>query len=192
MLAGFIGTMVVVTVTISTATFLRNKRSNRVLPHRRVRRRPQKPSQGWSTWTLPRHPFGRGGRGDPADKFSVSQEEEGGVETAKVKVEVVENINYNNNVTGGVAGPVGLGAVGLGPFRPHPPPPRAPALPPPASQYQGARPQVHWAVPTVSGGVAVVTTKARRKQTSKEDLMNKALVSELKMRLEQKRLQNQY
>ncbi|XP_056465916.1 cadherin-related family member 1 [Gadus chalcogrammus] len=142
MLAGVIGTMVVVTVTISTATFMRNKRSNRVLPHRRVRRRPQKPSQGWSTWTLPR-PFGRGwgrgGGGDPADK------------------------------------PLPLA---------HPPPPCAPALPPPASQY-------HWAVPTVSGGVAVAA-KAKRKQRSKEDLMNKALVSELKMRLEQKRLQNQY
>ena len=64
MLSGVIGTTVVVTVTISTATFLRNKRSNRVLPHRRVRRRPRKASQGWaSTWTLPR-PFGRGwGRG---------------------------------------------------------------------------------------------------------------------------------
>ncbi|CAL8391054.1 unnamed protein product [Arctogadus glacialis] len=188
MLAGVIGTMVVVTVTISTATFLRNKRSNRVLPHRRVRRRPQKPSQGWSTWNLPR-PFGRGwgrgggGGGDPADKFSVSRGEEEGVEAEKVTVEVVENINYNNNVTVGDAGWVGLGS-----FRPqplaHPPPPCAPALPPPASQY-------HWAVPTVSGGVAVAA-KAKRKQRSKEDLMNKALVSELKMRLEQKRLQNQY
>ena len=186
MLAGVIGTMVVVTVTISTATFMRNKRSNRVLPHRRVRRRPQKPSQGWSTWTLPR-PFGRGwgrgGGGDPADKFSVSRGEEEGVEAEKVTVEVVENINYNNNVTVGNAGWVGLGSLRPLPLA-HPPPPCAPALPPPASQY-------HWAVPTVSGGVAV-TAKAKRKQRSKEDLMNKALVSELKMRLEQKRLQNQY
>ncbi|CAL8368081.1 unnamed protein product [Gadus morhua 'NCC'] len=186
MLAGVIGTMVVVTVTISTATFMRNKRSNRVLPHRRVRRRPQKPSQGWSTWTLPR-PFGRGwgrgGGGDPADKFSVSRGEEEGVEAEKVTVEVVENINYNNNVTVGDAGWVGLGSLRPLPLA-HPPPPCAPALPPPASQY-------HWAVPTVSGGVAV-TAKAKRKQRSKEDLMNKALVSELKMRLEQKRLQNQY
>ncbi|CAL8361238.1 unnamed protein product [Boreogadus saida] len=187
MLAGVIGTMVVVTVTISTATFLRNKRSNRVLPHRRVRRRPQKPSQGWSTWTLPR-PFGRGrgrgGGGDPADKFSVSRGEEEGVEAEKVTVEVVENINYNNNVTVGDGGWVGLGSLRPLPLA-HPPPPCAPALPPPASQY-------HWAVPTVSGGVAVVAAKAKRKQRSKEDLMNKALVSELKMRLEQKRLQNQY
>ncbi|XP_030235211.1 LOW QUALITY PROTEIN: cadherin-related family member 1a [Gadus morhua] len=186
MLAGVIGTMVVVTVTISTATFMRNKRSNRVLPHRRVRRRPQKPSQGWSTWTLPR-PFGRGwgrgGGGAPADKFSVSRGEEEGVEAEKVTVEVVENINYNNNVTVGDAGWVGLGSLRPLPLA-HPPPPCAPALPPPASQY-------HWAVPTVSGGVAV-TAKAKRKQRSKEDLMNKALVSELKMRLEQKRLQNQY
>uniref|UniRef100_A0A8C5C0X5 Cadherin-related family member 1 n=1 Tax=Gadus morhua TaxID=8049 RepID=A0A8C5C0X5_GADMO len=147
MLAGVIGTMVVVTVTISTATFMRNKRSNRVLPHRRVRRRPQKPSQGWSTWTLPR-PFGRGwgrgGGGAPADKFSVSRGEEEGVEAEKVTVEVVENINYNNNVTVGDAGWVGLGSLRPLPLA-HPPPPCAPALPPPASQY-------HWAVPTVSGG----------------------------------------
>uniref|UniRef100_A0A8C5CN59 Cadherin-related family member 1 n=1 Tax=Gadus morhua TaxID=8049 RepID=A0A8C5CN59_GADMO len=150
MLAGVIGTMVVVTVTISTATFMRNKRSNRVLPHRRVRRRPQKPSQGWSTWTLPR-PFGRGwGRGG------------GGA----------PNINYNNNVT-----------VGLyrWPIRR----PRAPRRCPRPPRSTTGR------CPPCPGGVAV-TAKAKRKQRSKEDLMNKALVSELKMRLEQKRLQNQY
>uniref|UniRef100_A0A8C4ZEZ0 Cadherin-related family member 1 n=1 Tax=Gadus morhua TaxID=8049 RepID=A0A8C4ZEZ0_GADMO len=153
MLAGVIGTMVVVTVTISTATFMRNKRSNRVLPHRRVRRRPQKPSQGWSTWTLPR-PFGRGwgrgGGGAPADKFSA----------------------------GWVWGRSGLYRW---PIRR----PRAPRRCPRPPRSTTGR------CPPCPGGVAV-TAKAKRKQRSKEDLMNKALVSELKMRLEQKRLQNQY
>ena len=90
MLAGVISLLVVVTVTISTATFLRNKKSNRVLPNRRIKRRPPKQHRRWSTWTLP-NPFGRGRGRNPADKFAVSEEE--GEGTEKVRVEVVENIN---------------------------------------------------------------------------------------------------
>ncbi|KAG7257019.1 hypothetical protein CRUP_008441 [Coryphaenoides rupestris] len=180
-LGGVISLLVVVTVTVSTATFLRNKKSNRVLPHRHVRRRPR--TRPRSTWTLPR-PFGRGrgrGRGDAGDKSGVSEVEKVTVEP----VEPVENVNYNNNVTGGGA------AVGV--FRPQPPPPPPPCAPapppPPGWGYRVPRERAPWTVTSVSGAVAA---KAKRIQRSKEDLMNSALVSELKMKLEQKRLQNLY
>uniref|UniRef100_A0A8C8IJ72 Cadherin-related family member 1 n=1 Tax=Oncorhynchus tshawytscha TaxID=74940 RepID=A0A8C8IJ72_ONCTS len=43
MIAGVISLMVVVTVFISTIMFMRNKKSNRILPHRRIRRRNKPP-----------------------------------------------------------------------------------------------------------------------------------------------------
>ncbi|KAM8859115.1 cadherin-related family member 1a isoform 2-T2 [Spinachia spinachia] len=153
MLAGVIVFMVVVTVIISTATFMRNKKSNRILPHRRVRRR--QPKQPWNI----RNPFKV--LDPPGEKFRVEEEE---------PEVLVENVNYNNNVTDVV--------------RQWPPPPRAPSLPPPAPAYTPGEKQ--WAVPTIS---ATVAPKPRKKAyMNRQDTVNSALVSELKMRLEQKRM----
>lgn len=158
MLGGFIVFMVIVTVIISTATFLRNKKSNRILPNRRVRRRKQHP------WNL-KNPFKK--PENPGVKFRVEEDE-------REPEVVVENVNCNNNVPSVVR------------QWPPPPPPFAPSLPPPPPPYiPGER---HWAVPTVS---ATVAGKPKKKPVgTREDTVNKALVSELKMRLEQKRMKH--
>uniref|UniRef100_A0A8C6L9H5 Cadherin-related family member 1a n=1 Tax=Nothobranchius furzeri TaxID=105023 RepID=A0A8C6L9H5_NOTFU len=158
MLVGLISLMVIVTIIISTATFMRNKRSNRILPNRRVRRRPR--SQ--NLWSF-RNPF----------RKSETQREKFRIKEDEMEPEViVENVNYNNNISNVVR---------------HwcpPPPPCAPSLPPPPPSYfHGER---HWTVPTVSAAVA---PKPRKKPLlERQDTMNKALVSELKMRLERRRM----
>lgn len=161
MLAGVISFMVIVTVIISTATFMRNKKSNRVLPNRRVRRRPR----NQHNWNL-KNPFKK--QEHPEEKFRVQEQEQ----EPEPEV-VVENVNYNNNVTNVVRN-----------WSP-PPPPKAPGpcppLPPP--YIPGER---QWTVPTISAAVAVKPKK--KPAMTRQDTVNKALVSELKMRLEQKRL----
>ncbi|KAK5854070.1 hypothetical protein PBY51_015170 [Eleginops maclovinus] len=158
LLAGVISLMVVVTVIISTATFMRNKKSNRILPNRRVRRRKQDP------WNLS-NPFKK--PENPAEKFRVEEEEPEPEPEPEV---IVENVNYNNNISNVV--------------RYWPSPPRAPCPPPPPPPYiQGER---HWSIPTVSATVAI---KPKKKPVMKrQDTVNLALVSELKMRLEQKKM----
>uniref|UniRef100_A0A668A836 Photoreceptor cadherin n=1 Tax=Myripristis murdjan TaxID=586833 RepID=A0A668A836_9TELE len=145
MLAGVISLMVIVTVIISTAMFMRNKKSNRILPNRRIKRRPRH-QQTW-IW---KNPFKK--TENSADKF-------------------LENVNYNNNVSNVVR------------QWPPPPPPCAPSLPPPPPSYiPGDR---QWVVPTVSAAVAV--KPKRKSEMTRQDTVNKALVSELKMRLEKRR-----
>ncbi|XP_023149724.2 cadherin-related family member 1 isoform X1 [Amphiprion ocellaris] len=157
MLAGVISLMVVVTVIISTAIFMRNKKSNRILPNRRVRRRPRKQQ----TWNF-KNPFKE--PETPGVKFIVEEEE-------REPEVVVENANYNNNVSTAVR------------HWPPPPPPCAPCLPPPPPPYIPGERQ--WVVPT---GSTVVAPKPKKKPViTRQDTVNKALVSELKMRLEQKR-----
>lgn len=156
-LAGVIILMVIVTTIISTVTFIRNKKSNRILPNRRVRRRPRKQH----TWNF-KSPFKK--PENPEVKFRVEEDEQ-------EPQNVVENVNYNNNVSNVV--------------RHWPPPPRAPSLPPPPPPcFSGER---QWTVPTVSAAVA--DRPKRKPVVTAQDTANKALVSELKMRLEQKRLQ---
>ncbi|XP_049456507.1 cadherin-related family member 1 [Epinephelus fuscoguttatus] len=160
MLAGVISLMVIVTVIISTATFMRNKKSNRILPNRRVRRR-RKPQP----WNL-KNPFKT--PETPGEKFRVEEEEPEPEPEPEV---IVENVNYNNNVNNVVR---------------HwpPPPPSAPSLPPPPPPYIPGERQ--WAVPTIS---ATVAPKPRKKPVmNRQDTKNLALVSELKMKLEQKRM----
>lgn len=161
MLAGGISLMVIVTVIISTATFLRNKKSNRILPNRRVRRRPR----NQNAWHF-KNPFKT--PETPGKKFRVEEEE-------REPEVIVENVNYNNNVNN-VSNAVR--------HWPPPPPPNAPCLPPPPPPY------VPWekqrAIPTVS---ATVAAKPKKKPViTRQDTVNKALVSELKMKLEQKRM----
>ncbi|XP_077352450.1 cadherin-related family member 1a isoform X1 [Festucalex cinctus] len=159
-LAGIISLMVTVTVVISTVTFVRNKKSNRVVPNRRIRRRPR----NQHTWTF-KNLFRKAE--NPEAKFQVEEEEQ---DTG----DVVENVNHNNNV----------GNVVRHWPPPPPPPPRAPSLPPPPPPYvPGERKCV---VPTVSATVAA----RPKKKSLAQDKVNKALVSELKMRLEQKQMLN--
>lgn len=160
MLAGIIGLMVIVTVIISTATFVRNKKSNRILPTRRIRKRPQRPP----FWNF-QNPLKTSSA--TREKFRVKEEEQ--------EPEVlVENVNCNNNVP----------AV-MRHWTP-PPPPCAPSLPPPPPNYVHRERQ--WTVPTVSASVG----PKPKKKLNRQDTMNKALVSELKMRLEQKRMKASY
>ncbi|XP_056904167.1 cadherin-related family member 1 isoform X1 [Takifugu flavidus] len=155
MLAGVILLMVIITVVISTATYIRNKKFNRILPNRRVRRRPQKQQ----TWNI-KNPFKK--EENPADRFRVEETQE----------QQPENINYNNNVSNVVR------------HWPPPPPPCAPSAPPPPPAYfpEGRE----WTVPTVSATVAIKPKK--RPAMNMQDTVNRAMVSELKMRLEQKQL----
>ncbi|XP_017283435.1 cadherin-related family member 1 isoform X2 [Kryptolebias marmoratus] len=160
MLAGIIGLMVVVTVIISTATFLRNKKSNRILPTRRVRRRPQRQP----FWNF-RNPLKTSST--TGEKFKIKEEEQ--------EPEVnVENVNCNNNSPSVVRHWI------------PPPPPCAPSLPPPPPNYIHKDRQ--WTVPTVSTSVA----PKPRKKLNRQDTVNKALVSELKMKLEQKRMASNF
>ncbi|MEQ2219765.1 hypothetical protein XENOCAPTIV_023408 [Xenoophorus captivus] len=156
MLIGIISLTVIVTVIISTMTFLRNKKSNRILPNRRVRRRPQK-QHFWNFKSPFKSPD------TPIENFTVQEEQQDPEVT-------VENVNYNNNISNVV--------------RHWPPPPCAPTLPPPPPTYvPGER---HWTISTVSAAVA---PKPKKKPViDRRDTMNKALVSELKMKLEQKRM----
>lgn len=158
MLAGVIVLMVVITVVISTATYMRNKKCNRILPNRRVRRRPQK-EPAWNLKSLFKKVE------NPAERFQVEENEE---------QQQPENVNYNNNVSNVVRhwSP------------PPPPPPRAPSAPPPPPAYIPEGRQ--WVVPTVSAAVAIKPKK--RPAMSTQDTVNRAMVSELKMKLEQKRL----
>uniref|UniRef100_A0A3B4ZX89 Cadherin-related family member 1 n=1 Tax=Stegastes partitus TaxID=144197 RepID=A0A3B4ZX89_9TELE len=159
MLAGVISLMVVVTVIISTAIFMRNKKSNRILPNRRVRRRRKQ-----HTWNF-QNPLKT--PETPGVKFRVEEEEQ-------EPEAVVENVNYNNNINTAVR------------HWPPPPPPCAPSLPPPPPPYIPGERQ--WVVPT---GSTVVAPKPKKKPViTRQDTVNKALVSELKMRLEQKRSNN--
>lgn len=157
--------MVLVTVIISTATFMRNKKSNRILPNRRVRRRQRTQSH----WTF-RNPFKAAE--NTGQSFKVEEEE------AQEPRADVENVNCNNNVSN---------VVRHWPPPPPPPPPCAPSLPPPLPPPTGHRP---WAVPTVSASVAA-KQKKKAAVVSREETVNKALVSELKLRLEQKRIKHQ-
>lgn len=161
-ITGVITLMIVVTVIISTVMFMRNKKSNRILPNRRVRRRPRQQQQ--HVWAL-RNPFKK--PQNPGERFQVTEEE------PEPQV-ITENVNTNNNV------------------RPPPPPPSAPALPPPPPLCPPA--DRRGAVPTVPTVSATVAPRAKRKPAamSRRDTVNKALVSELKMRLEQKRMMRHY
>lgn len=153
MLAGIISLMIIVTVLISTATFMRNKKSNRILPNRRVKRRPKTQH----TWLF-KNPLKRPERNE--QKFKVKEEE-------REPEVIVENVNHNNN-----AGRI---------LRQWPPPP-PPCAPPPAFCLPVER---QWVIPTVSATVAPKPLK--KAVVTRQDSVSKALVSELKMRLEQKR-----
>uniref|UniRef100_A0AAY4B154 Photoreceptor cadherin n=1 Tax=Denticeps clupeoides TaxID=299321 RepID=A0AAY4B154_9TELE len=152
-MAGFISVMVVMTVLISTAMYLRNSKSNRIMPSRRIiRRRPRDRCQ----WNLNfKKPFGWP---DSSNRFVVEDPEGKN-----------HNISLNNNSPRG----------GF-------PPPSAPKLPPPpmSNLKYGER---MGTVPTISGTLSSKGSKKFRRNT--ENSVSNALVSELKMKLEQKILE---
>ncbi|XP_031655890.1 cadherin-related family member 1 isoform X1 [Oncorhynchus kisutch] len=173
MVAGVISILVGVTVLISTAMFLRNTKSNRIMPARRIiiRRRPSRDRKPW-TFNVP---FRGGGGNDPLNKFVVGDPEAGSV-----------SINPNKNIRPRCSR-----------SKPNPLPPRAPCLSPPSCPPLSSDPRPserpRAAVPTVSGALA--SKGSRRSSQSRESNISSettripvssALVSELKRRLEQK------
>ncbi|KAJ8360276.1 hypothetical protein SKAU_G00168010 [Synaphobranchus kaupii] len=149
MIAGVISVIVVVTIVISTAIFMRNQKSNRIMPARRIIRKRQRDHK-LLAFRLPFH------RPDnPANKFLVRDPEK-----------ELENINHNNNINMS---------------RPPPPPPLCGAA-------MSLPPQYH---PRPSQGHCSAHRATRKSVRTKETNINSALVSELKMRLEQKKMQMQ-
>lgn len=145
MLATVIIALVFVTVLISTAIFMRNKKSNKILPSRRIiRKKPRQRTQ----WNF-HNPF----------------KQQNNSERFMQESKVPENVNCNNNT--------------IGVHRSLP-------LPPPLPGFS-RRAEQPWAVPTVSATVA-----KQKSFRNKQSHINTALVSELKLRLEQKKLINQY
>lgn len=175
MIAGVISLMVVVTVFISTIMFMRNKKSNRILPHRRIRRRNKPPV----TFKFP----------NSGEKLLIQEPEVMvGVNCSNCNIASGHPLPPNHNmnvVTGHHWSPNHNVSMVSGRHWP-PPPPNAPALPP---LLPGGRPgDRQWVVPTVLGTVAQI--KPKRNRNRPVDSVNAALVSELKMRLDQRRLAN--
>ncbi|KAF4090380.1 hypothetical protein AMELA_G00051200 [Ameiurus melas] len=144
MIAAVIIALVFVTVLISTATFMRNKKSNKILPTRRIIRKKPRQIKQWNF----HNPFKQQNNTERFMKESV----------------VTENVNCNNN------------SVGVHQSLP---------LPPPLPGYSrlGER---RWVVPSIPETVA-----KRKCFRNNQSHINTALVSELKFRLEQKKLMNQ-
>ncbi|XP_026117297.1 cadherin-related family member 1a isoform X1 [Carassius auratus] len=159
LVSGVILIMVFVTVFISTVIYMRNVKSNKILPSHRIIRRKRKPRR--------------------QDDFQQPFREEccgGKFRNEDLEIPTGDNINCNNNVKGRF-------------HRAPPSPPHAPVMPPPLPSHyrQGDR---EWTVPTVSASVASKTKK--RSHRGKDNPVNTALVSELKLRLEQKNMANRY
>lgn len=153
MVVAIISVLVGLTVMISTAIYMRNSKSNRIMPARRIiKRRPrdQQPPP-WSD-KMPAFKFN-----NPAAKFAVGDPE----------------ASARQDHNGGSAS------------RPKPLPPSAPCLPPPppSNARPSDRPR---AVPTISGALASKGSKKAKTGRRKETNISSALVSELKMKLEQK------
>ncbi|XP_035000821.1 cadherin-related family member 1 isoform X2 [Hippoglossus stenolepis] len=148
MVTVIISVLVGVTVLISTAMYMRNSKSNRIVPTRRIIKRRPKDQQPW-TFQMPVIKFN-----NPAEKFHVDDPERDSCSP-----------------------------------RTKPPPPSAPSLPPPPPSY--TRPSERSrAVPTISGALASKGSKKVKSHHRKEGNMSSALVSELKMKLEQKMIEN--
>ncbi|KAI2657873.1 Cadherin-related family member 1 [Labeo rohita] len=156
LISGVIIIMVFVTVFISTVIYVRNVKSNKILPSRRIIRRRRKPRR--------------------QDDFQQPFRDGGTFQNEGLEIPTAVNINYNNNIK-------------VGSHRSPPSPPNAPVMPPPLpSHYRhGDR---EWTVPTVSA--SVVSKAKRRSHRGKDNPVNTALVSELKLRLEQKNMANRY
>ncbi|XP_044033967.1 cadherin-related family member 1 [Siniperca chuatsi] len=148
MVTVIISVLVGVTVLISTALYMRNSKSNRIMPARRIIKRRPRDQQPW-TFRMPVIKFN-----DPADKFLIDNPESG------------RQRDTNKH-------------------RLKPPPPSAPSLPPPPPSNTRPSERLR-AVPTISGALASKGSKKAKSSRRKEGNVSSALVSELKMKLEQK------
>uniref|UniRef100_A0A3Q0T3N3 Photoreceptor cadherin n=1 Tax=Amphilophus citrinellus TaxID=61819 RepID=A0A3Q0T3N3_AMPCI len=148
MVTFIISVLVGLTVLISTAIYMRNSKSNRIMPVRRIIKRRPRDQQPW-TFKMPVIKFT-----NPGEKFLINDLE-----------------NSPQQETGSP--------------RLKPPPPIAPCLPPPppSNTRPSERPR---AVPTISGALASKGSKKTKSNRRKEGNISSALVSELKMKLEQK------
>ncbi|XP_034049344.1 cadherin-related family member 1-like [Thalassophryne amazonica] len=148
MVTGIISLLVGVTVLISTAIYLRNTKSNRIMPARRIIKRRTRDHQPW-TWKIPRFNFN-----NPADKFLIGDP---------------ENSHRRDSRSS----------------HPKPSPPIAPCLPPSPPSVTRT---TDWPrpVPTISGALVKKGSKKSKSNRRKEGNISSALVSELKMKLEQK------
>lgn len=155
--------MVLVTVMISTIIYFRNTKSNRITPARRIIRRRPKEQRSWTF----RPRFGQSDQS--FGKFFIDDDSS-------------DNHNTNNSSP-----------------RAKPPAPSAPVLPPPPPVHSRPSERLR-SVPTVSGSMASRNTSrssswktskntdvAQRSGQNKDGSgISSALVSELKMRIEQK------
>ncbi|XP_062859451.1 cadherin-related family member 1 [Trichomycterus rosablanca] len=165
--AGLIGVLVMVTIVISTAMYMRNTRSNRITPaHRVVRRRRREQRRRWN---FPfRTPFRNS---DSPDRFLTH--------------DIESNVNSEGSLKVQRPAP---------PRAPPGAPPSAPALPPPPprmSEKHRAVPTVSGSLSSESGSsslrsVSSEDTKDGGANQGRESNISSALVSELKKRLEQK------
>uniref|UniRef100_A0AAX7UKK1 Cadherin domain-containing protein n=1 Tax=Astatotilapia calliptera TaxID=8154 RepID=A0AAX7UKK1_ASTCA len=136
------------TVLISTAMYMRNSKSNRIMPARRIIKRRPRDQQPW-TFKIPVIKFT-----NPGEKFLITNPE------SSLQQET-------------------------GSPRLKPPPPIAPCLPPPPPSNVRPNERLR-AVPTISGALASKGSKKAKSSRRKEGNISSALVSELKMKLEQK------
>uniref|UniRef100_UPI0037E811B4 cadherin-related family member 1a n=1 Tax=Semicossyphus pulcher TaxID=241346 RepID=UPI0037E811B4 len=148
MVVVIVSLLVGMTVLISTALYMRNSKSNRIMPVRRIIKRRPREQQPWP-FKMPVIRFS-----NPADKFLINDAE--------------------STLQRDTCSP-----------RTRPPPPSAPCLPPPppSNSRPSERPR---AVPTISGALASKGSKKAKCGRRKDGNVSSALVSELKMRLEQK------
>ncbi|XP_060096774.1 cadherin-related family member 1 [Heteronotia binoei] len=156
-LAGVIAVMVMITVLISTIMFWRNKRSNKVMPVRRIiRRRPNsRPRTARLEWLN----FKSLSNLTNFTQRFTSQEDD----------KSLKNENSNNNLL----------------QVPPPSPPTAPLpLPPPAPPFKITLSE--WRVPTVSGSLSPKIKSKHVKKKGFANMAHNALVSELKQRLEKR------
>ncbi|MEQ2185471.1 hypothetical protein GOODEAATRI_018461, partial [Goodea atripinnis] len=140
--------LVGVTVLISTVMYMRNSKSNRIMPVRRIIKRGPRDQQTWK-FKIPVIKLS-----SPAEKFLISD-------------------------------PVSSPPQETSSPRLKPIPPIAPCLPPPPPSNIRANERPR-AVPTISGALTSRSSKKAKPGRRKEGNISSALVSELKMKLEQK------
>ncbi|XP_063077570.1 cadherin-related family member 1 [Engraulis encrasicolus] len=158
MITGLVSIMVLLTVVISTAMYMRNNKSNRIMPVRRIIRKRRDP---------------------PCPAFNFR---------ALFMRQTITEDDYDDGSTEGDP------EEGPKPPKPPKPPcaPRLPVPPPPAAATYRPSHERQWPVPTISGTLA--TRGSRRSRHGGGggggggggNEASNALVSELKMRLEQK------
>ncbi|XP_072312563.1 cadherin-related family member 1a [Eucyclogobius newberryi] len=156
MVIGIISVLVGVTAMLSAAMFLRNSKSNKITPVRRIIKRPPRDRRQqtpvFSAWKL-RMPLFR--MSSAGEKF------------------LAEDADASGDCEASAMSP-----------RAKPPPPSAPLPPPPPCISRAFdRPR---AVPTISGALATKGASKAKANRHKEGNLSSALVSELKMKLEQK------